>query len=335
MCVVYPGSDHVPTDGEHPVRSVGFPFYEGFRVGLPRVPGEVDGADLVHAHTPFLLGLAGRRFAGRLDVPLVASYHTPTSEYANYVPAGPLSGLVGWTASRYERWYMNRADAVVVPSAPARDHLREMGVDARIEVVQNGVDTDVFRPADAETRAAFRERHGLPEGPLVGYTGRHGYEKRLQDLIAAGEDLAATLVIAGDGPARADLQAQAADSDVDVRFLGFLDRAELPTFYSVLDVFAFPSPVETQGLVALEANACGTPVAGVDAGALADTVDDGETGYTAPAGDAAAFRAAIERTLADRESLRESCLARRDPISVEHAIDDLEAVYESVRATDG
>jgi 1,2-diacylglycerol 3-alpha-glucosyltransferase len=164
----------------------------------------------------------------------------------------------------------------------------------------------------------------------VGYTGRHGYEKQLPDLVRAADGLDATLVFGGDGPAREDLAALARKLDVDARFLGFLDREELPAFYAALDVFGFPSPVETQGLVALEANACGTPVAGVDAGALAETVEDGETGYTAPAGDVETFRAVIERTLAEREALAEACLDRRDDISVEHAVDELETVYESV-----
>jgi glycosyltransferase involved in cell wall biosynthesis len=141
-----------------------------------------------------------------------------------------------------------------------------------------------------------------------------------------------TVVFGGDGPARETLRQRAADRDVDARFLGFLDREELPAFYSVLDAFAFPSPVETQGLVALEANACGTPVAGVDSGALADTVDDGETGYKATAGDAASFRRAVERTLAERDTLRETCLARRERTSVDHAVDMLTDVYDRTRA---
>jgi len=332
MDVVYPASDHEPDANEFPVRSLPFPFYDGFRAGLPTVPRGATDVDLVHAHTPFALGLGARRLARREDVPLVASYHTPTAEYANYVADGWLGDVVERAATGWERWYMNRVDAVVVPSAPARERLRDDGVTAEIEVVPNGVDTDFFAP-DADAAAAFRDRHDLPEGePLVGYTGRHGYEKRLSDLLRAAEGLDATVVLGGDGPARADLEELAETVDVDVRFLGFLDRADLPAFYASLDVFAFPSPVETQGLVALEANACGTPVAGVDAGALSETIQAGETGYKARAGDTGAFRDVIERTLADREDLHEHCLDHRAEIGVDHAVDRLEEVYEDVLA---
>jgi glycosyltransferase involved in cell wall biosynthesis len=329
MAVVYPKSEHTATDGEYPVSSLPFPFYEGFRVAAPRIPSAVESADVVHAHTPFSLGLAAKRFARRNDCPLVASYHTPTSEYAEYLSInGSIERLVRGSATRYERWFLNRADVVVTPSERTADHLRsDVGVESTVEVLANGVDTDFFAPTDT---TAFRERHDLPEGPLVGYTGRHGYEKCLEDIVAAAEGLDVTLVFGGDGPAREDLEAAAAEADVDARFLGFLDREELPELYAALDVFAFPSPVETQGLVALEANACGTPVVGVDAGALRDTVVDGVTGFRYPEGDTEAFRENIRQALAEYDELRENCLARRERTSVEHSVDRLAEIYDQV-----
>jgi 1,2-diacylglycerol 3-alpha-glucosyltransferase len=329
MAVVYPRAAHDPRDDEHPVASGPFPFYEGYRLAVPRVPDAVVDADVVHAHTPFSLGFAGARLARRRDRPLVASYHTPTAEYAEYLAVGERSARAVRAASeRYERWFFGRADVVLAPSEATRDHLREaVGVETTVEVLPNGVDTERFRPVDT---ASFRRRHDLPDGPLVGYTGRHGHEKELLDLVDAAAGLDATLVFGGDGPARPDLEARARERGVDARFLGFLDREELPAFYSALDVFGFPSPVETQGLVALEATACGTPVVAAAAGALADTVVDGETGYHFEPGDAAAFRAAIERALAEKERLQERCLDRRDAVSVERAVDRLVGVYERV-----
>jgi glycosyltransferase involved in cell wall biosynthesis len=327
MDVVYPDGDHSPGDGEYPVSSVPFPFYEGFRVGVPGVPEAVDGVDVVHAHTPFSLGIAGLRLASRRDLPLVASYHTPTSEYASYIAiADAVEAAIERSATGYERWFLDRTDVVVAPSDRTADHIATaVGTDTRIEVVENGVDVDFFRPVDA---TAFRERRGLPDGPLVGYTGRHGYEKNLPAVVEACEHLDLTVVFGGDGPARDDLETLAGEADVDARFLGFLDREELPAFYSALDVFAFPSPVETQGLVALEANACGTPVAGVDSAALAETIDHGETGYKAPHGNVEAFRDVIWRTLTERDRLSRECLRRRDRISVEHSVDLLSDVYD-------
>jgi len=327
MPVVYPNTEHAPRDDEYPVPSAPFPFYEGFRLGVPRIPDGVGDADVVHAHTPFALGYAGVRLARRHDLPLVASYHTPTSEYAEYLALGERSAdAVERVCDRYERWFLSHADLVMAPSDSTREHVRSVvGTGTPVDVVPNGVDIEEFRPVDAR---AFRRRHDLPEGPLVGYTGRHGYEKQLVDLVDAVAGLDATLVFGGDGPARPDLEARASRRGVDARFLGFLDRDELSAFYSALDVFGFPSPVETQGLVALEANACGTPVVAANAGALADTVEEGATGYHFEPGDTDAFRAAVERALAEKESLGEQCLRRRDAMSVEHAIERIAAVYD-------
>ena len=331
MDVVYPRTDeYTPDSGEYPVGSVAFPFYDGFRIGVPTVPAAVENPDIVHAHTPFGLGVGGLRLARDADCPLVASYHTPTAEYAGYLAEGWLLDAVARTGNAYERWFLGRADHVIAPSETVRENLRERNV-GPVSVVPNGVDVDRFVPTES---ADFRDRHGLPaEGtkPLVGYTGRHGFEKRLTDLIDAACGMDVTLVLGGDGPARKTLTEQAAETDVDVRFLGFLDREELPHFYSALDVFAFPSPVETQGLVALEAMACGTPVVGVDSGALTETIDDGETGYHYELDDIDGFRAALGRTLEERARLVESCLSRRESMSVEHSVDTLSAIYDAVR----
>jgi 1,2-diacylglycerol 3-alpha-glucosyltransferase len=329
MSVVYPESDdYRPDAGEYPVPSVPFPFYRTFRFAPPAVPEGIGDLrpDVVHAHTPFTLGLAGRRFASRVEAPLVASYHTPAGEYAGYI-SDTFAGPIGRVADRYERWYFGGADAVVVPSETAAD-----AVDAGetpVHVVSNGVDLDLFGPADPAAVETFRERHDLPEGPLVGYTGRHGHEKRLGDLLAATADLDVGVVIVGDGPARADLERRAAGR-ADVRFLGFLDRRALPAFYTALEAFLFPSPVETQGLVALEAIACGTPVVAAADGALTETVTEGETGTHYPPGDIEAFRAAIERTLAAADRLPTRLPARRRRLGADRSIGTLASVYESV-----
>ncbi|MDZ7700571.1 MAG: glycosyltransferase [Halobacteriales archaeon] len=327
MAVVYPRADgHDAGPGEHGVRSLPFPFYEGFRIGLPRLPRGLADVDLVHVHTPFSMGVAGWRLSRRLDVPLVASYHTPTNEYVGYLTSQPtLERGLDAVSRGWERRFYDRAALVTAPSEPSRDHLVDaIGVDTRVEVVPNGVDTERFGPVDTR---AFRERHGLGDGPLVGYTGRHGHEKRLDVLIEAAPGIDATVVLAGDGPARDALERRAAELDADVRFLGFLDRDELSAFYASLDVFAFPSPVETQGIVALEAIACGTPVVGADRGALEATIDDGETGYHFAAGDADDLATTVGRALAEQAALTASCVDRRPSLDVEMAVDRLASLY--------
>ncbi|WP_338728038.1 glycosyltransferase [Haladaptatus sp. DJG-WS-42] len=329
MDIVFPKArGYSPDQGEHAVRSLPFPFYDGFYLGTPSVPSAVSDVDIVHAHTPFSLGLGGLRLSREVDAPFITSYHTPTSEYADYLAQREfLSNGLGRIAESYERWFFGHADTVLVPSEDTKRHLTdEVGIESRVEVVPNGVDIETFRPTDG---AEFRHKHGIdPDQPLVGYTGRHGFEKSLTSILDAVAGLDVTVVFGGDGPARETLEARAEDMDMDIRFLGFLDREDLPSFYAALDVFAFPSPVETQGIVALEANAAGTPVVGVNAGALEDTVIDGVTGYHFEPGDIAGFSAGIEQALENNAELSENCVNRRDQISVEAAVDQLLDVYE-------
>lgn len=347
MDVVFPRADgYDPAAFEHPVPSLPFPCYGGYRLGQPRIPAALDGdstagvdgstVDLVHAHTPFAIGLGALRFARREGVPLVASYHTPAAEYARYLgPTRRLTDAAGRLAVAYERRFYDRADLVVAPSLTARQHVLDtVGVSAPVRVVSNGVDLERFRPVDP---APVLERYDLDaDAHLVGYTGRHGHEKRLEHLLEAVAELAAdgtpvTAVLGGDGPAREALERRAARLGVDARFLGFLDREELPELYAALDVFAFPSPVETQGLVALEAIACGTPVVGVDAGALSETIENGETGYHYPPGDVDAFRRMLERALVERDALERNCLAGRSAFGVDRSISRLRRVYARLR----
>ncbi|MFP4589976.1 MAG: glycosyltransferase [Halobacteriales archaeon] len=332
MDVVYPDAEaHEPASGEHPVPSVRFPFYDGYRLGVPTLPQSLNGVDVVHAHTPFSLGLAALRLVRQTGRPLVTSFHTPADEYTPYLAGvGPVASGLSAVSRRYERWFFEHADAVIAPSQTAATDLRsDIGVTSEIRIVSNGVDLDFFCPVDGDE---FRRAHDLPMGPLIGYTGRHGYEKRLADLLQAvsrGDD-DWTVVFGGGGPATADLEALAADLGVDARFLGFLDRSDLPAFYSAIDVFAFPSPVETQGLVALEAMACATPVVGVAAGALRETLEDGVTGLHYPEGDLKAFADRLRRALEDRDDLAEACLDRRASLGIERSMDQLEAVYAEV-----
>ncbi|MFW6457833.1 MAG: glycosyltransferase [Halodesulfurarchaeum sp.] len=329
MDVVYPGSNYDPDPGEYPARSLPFPFYEGFRVGLPQVPRAVRDVDVVHAHSPFSLGVAGLRLAREESLPFVVSYHTPTREYASYVVPGLLAGLVGSVSHRWERWFLERADLVIAPSEVTAEDLRtSLRTETTVRTLPNGVDTELFRPVETEE---FRNRYGLGnDRPLLGYTGRHGYEKNLDALLEAAADIDTTVVLGGEGPATESLRKLAADLGADARFLGFLDREELPEFYSAIDVFGFPSPVETQGIVALESTACGTPVVGVDAGALTETIDDGVTGYHYPEGDRSAFARKLDRAIENRSTLEDRCLGRRESISLDRSIDALESVYGSM-----
>jgi len=224
---------------------------------------------------------------------------------------------------------LQTADLVLAPSPETTRELeRRLDGAVPVRTLSNGVNLRTFQPTDG---SAFRDRYGL-DGSLVGYTGRHGFEKRIDDLVRAADrlDRECTVVLGGDGPATDDLRRLARRRSVDVRFVGLLDREELPAFYAALDVFGFPSPVETEGLVALEAIACGTPVVGADAGALRSTLDEGTTGYLFEPGNPDAMADRLAAAFEDRDSLEAGCLAHRETLSVDATLERLAGIYRGL-----
>ena len=332
MAVVHPAArGYDPGEDEFAIPSVAAPLYSEYRMGIPILPSGVPPPDIVHVHTPFTVGIRGVEAARSRDVPLIGSYHTLVSQRIRYfVTVEELAAGLQRVVRMYERWFYDTVDLVVTPSAVTRAYLEDnVGLDGDIEVVSNGIDTARFHPVDAEE---FLNRHELRQTDrIVGYTGRHSPEKHLHDLITAVDGTDLTLLLGGDGPSQSLLKAHASRTGADVRFLGFLDRRELPAFYSALDVFAFPSPTETQGLVALQANACGTPVVGADAGALPETVHHGRTGYLYPLGNIDALQDRLFQAIHNADRLRETCLDRRPAMDVDRSLDRLESIYDSLR----
>jgi glycosyltransferase involved in cell wall biosynthesis len=222
--------------------------------------------DLVHIHTPFVAHYAGVRYARRRGLPCLATYHTFFEEYLHhYVPALPRR--VGRALARsFTRSQCAQVRALVAPSEPLRQVLREYGVETPVHVIPTGLPADRFQPGDGRR---FRELIGVPpERPLVTYVGRVAHEKNIEFLVRVFAGVRrscpqALLVIAGEGPAREGLRRLAAACGVaeDVRFVGYLDRSTaLLDCYAAASVFVFASRTETQGLVLLEALAQGTPV---------------------------------------------------------------------------
>jgi len=222
--------------------------------------------DLVHIHTPFFAHYAGVRFARAAGIPAVATYHTFFEEYLHhYVPLlpRPLGRMI---ARRFTRSQCAQVQALIAPSEPMRELLANYGVSTPIHVIPTGLPADRFVAGNG---ARFRDRFGIARNrPLLLYVGRVAHEKNIGFLLRTFVELRRTrrdalLVIAGEGPARESLMAQAAELGLggDVTFVGYLDREQgLADCYAAADVFVFASRTETQGLVLLEALAQGRPV---------------------------------------------------------------------------
>lgn len=257
--------------------SLPFWAYPELRIARPeygRAERELSawGPTIVHAATPFGVGLAGRRAAGRLGIPFVSSYHTSFSAYARFYHLGALAHP-GWA---YLRWFHNAGRRTYAPSDATAGELRANGF-RRVKVWSRGVETDRFNP-DFRSRA-LRDRLGVrPDRWLIGNVGRIAREKGLDTMLAAmhvlERDVPGRFVFAfaGDGPYLEPLRRAAPAS---ARFMGRLEGTELSTFFASLDLFVFPSVTDTFGNVLLEAMASGVPVLAADAEPTRGLVTEG------------------------------------------------------------
>jgi len=183
--------------------------------------------------------------------------------------------------------YCDLCDHVIAPSQSTADFLAAQDVETPITVIPTGVNIATLSHVDIPLE---RQKLGIPEEAfLVGHVGRLAQEKNLTYLaealvlFLASNEKAHALVVGG-GAMAAPMAEIFAKGGVSgrVHMAGVLSGAQLTRAYSILDVFAFSSKSETQGLVLIEAMATGVPVIALDAPGARDVVETGENGFLLP-----------------------------------------------------
>ncbi len=325
------------------VPSIHRPLKRPFAIALP-VPGLLTRRvrefepTVVHSHHPFLLGDDALRIAASRGLPLVFTYHT---QYGTYVRSLLEGGeRLARFAEHLAVEYANLCQWVVAPSESIAERLRERGVRSPIAVVPTGVDVKRFSRGDG---LAARERLVIPEDAfVVGHVGRLAEEKNLGSL---GRGVArfleefetARFLVVGTGDAEEELTAPLEAMGVAdrVHLAGRLVGQELADAYHALDVFAFASKSETQGLVLAEAMAAGRPVVALAAPGSSDILADGTNGVLVEDEDAEAFAEALAQVARmDAEAREELARAARETAeaySLDASAERLLEVYEKAR----
>jgi D-inositol-3-phosphate glycosyltransferase len=296
--------------------------------------------DVVHSHY-WLSGQVGWLAADRWAVPLVHTAHTLAAVKNAALadgdtPEPPLRGIG-------EQQVVDEADRLIVNTDDeARQLVSLHSADpARIDVAHPGVDLDVFRPGE---RRAARAALGLPpDEQVVAFVGRIQPLKAPDILLRAAAKLPGMRIVVAGGPSgSSDLAApgglvRLADQlgiTARVTFLPPQSREDLATVFRAADLVAVPSYSESFGLVAVEAQACGTPVVAAAVGGLPVAVRDGITGTLVAGHDVEKWTDAIDGLLRLAAgprgwAMRRAAISHAATFSWERTVDAQLASYAS------
>lgn len=257
-----------------------------------RMADDCAGADVVHSHT-WYANFAGHVASLLHGVPHVVTAHS--LEPMRPWKAEQLGG--GYQVSSYiERTAYDAAAAVIAVSHGMRKDVLASYPDldpAKVHVVHNGIDSDLWHRDTSDRATATARRHGLdPERPSVIFVGRITRQKGLPYLLRAAAELPpeVQLVLCAGAPDTPEILREVEDLVAGLResrdgvvwIPDMLPRAEVIALLSAATVFVCPSVYEPLGIVNLEAMACGCPVVGTATGGIPEVVADGDTGWLVP-----------------------------------------------------
>lgn len=294
------------------MRGLPIPNYPQLRMGLPARRELLhlwagQRPDVVHVATEGPLGWSALHAAQALGLPVTSDFRTNFHSYSRHYRLGWLQRPIMALLRRFH----NAAACTMVPTEAVQLELEAAGFE-RVVVVPRGVDTQHYSPVwrSRELRASW----GAHDGDLVlGCVGRLAPEKGLGLLLEAYRAVKqqhprARLVLVGEGPMRAPLQAQCPEAV----FAGVRHGDDLAAHYASMDLFAFPSRTETFGNVTTEALASGLPLVAFDHAAAGRLVRPGVNGLLVPCEEPEAFAPTVLRLAGDELLRRRMAPRARD-----------------------
>ncbi len=240
--------------------------------------------DAIHIAVEGPLGLAAHRYCRKRGMQFTTAYHTRFPEYLNVRTGIPVSWIYPIV-----RWFHGKAARTMVAAPLLKEELEGRGF-KNLVLWNRGVDAELFRPDDPFPLPGTR--------PIFMHMGRVAPEKNIEAFLEL--DLPGTKYVVGDGPARRKLEKKYPEAV----FTGYKFGRELARHLAAADVFVFPSLTDTLGLVMLEANACGVPVAAFPSEASRSVIEDGVNGVLSDDLREACMRA----LMLSREKARETAL---------------------------
>jgi phosphatidylinositol alpha 1,6-mannosyltransferase len=243
--------------------------------------------DVIHIHTPGLMGLTALVWAKVFKMPVVATNHIMAESVSYNLKVisflRPVFNVLLWRGLAF---FYNFASLTVSPSEAAYRFIKQSGFKKPAVIISNGINTVNFKPKIPA--ANIYKKYSLPaDMPVLLYLGRLDFEKRVDAIIGALPEIikyrSVRLMLAGDGNAADSLKRQVERLGLgqNVTFTGFVGAKKID-LYNAANVFVSVCPTEMQGIATLEAMSCGLPVVTVKNSGTAELCYENFNGYISP-----------------------------------------------------
>ncbi len=313
----------------------------GYRAGYPFDPHvlhelEQRKIDIIHTHCPFVSTVLARMLRKATGVPIVFTYHT---KFDIDLEDAFANDMLRKASVKFILNNINACDEVWVVSEGAGQNLRGLGYQGDYIIMENGTDFD-RRRADRDRVEKLRAQLGIPQGlPVMLFVGRLRWYKGIQislDGLRAVKEQGQSFrfLLVGDGADRAEIAAYIAEIGLTEECIltgAVADRELLRDYFTLADLFLFPSTFDTNGIVVREAAACSLPSVVIRDSAAAEGITDGQNGILIEE-TAAAMCAAVLSALRNLEQVRKigEQASRQLYLSWEDAVGRAYARYLSI-----
>ena len=287
-----------------------WPTYEGLRIPfIPFVPVynliKRSDPDIIHVHSPVILGNIAQLMAGGLRKPVIATNHYLPINMSRALATDPLlSKPFNNISYSYLVHFYNRCEYVTAPTQTALNLLYAHGLRAPAKAISNGIDLSKYTPGARDPEVLRRLKLPL-DRPIILHVNRLSEEKRIDVLLNAVPKLKneAHVALVSTGPAEAELRALVERLGIGdrVSFLGFVPDEDLLLLRRSSALFTIPSEADLQSMATMEAMACGLPVVAANIHALPELAHHEENGFLFQPGNSVEMAAYIDRLLGDEE----------------------------------
>ena len=287
-----------------------WPTYKDLRIPfLPFMPFrnliKKSDPDIIHIHSPIVLGNIAQILAGGLRKPVIATNHYLPINVGRSLSSDPLLGKpFSEITYSYLVYFCNRCEYVTAPTKTALNLLYEHGLHAPARAISNGIDLKKFSPGACDPDI-LRRFHLPTDCPIILHVNRLYEEKRINVLLDAVPLLRnrAHVALTSTGPMEAELRAQVERLGISdrVSFLGFVNDDDLLVLRRSSDLFAIPSEADLQSLATMEAMACGLPVVAANSYALPELVHHEKNGFLFQPGNSEEMARYLDLLLEDEQ----------------------------------